>query len=94
MPAVCLAGTGVAQQSGTFHAPVLSHRPPPAAGIPEGKIKLDVVVTDDVGVAVAALEQKDFTLLDNKKAWPILSFWAVCPPAALQCHGRHVAGVE
>lgn len=57
--------------------PVLSHRPPPAAGPPEGKIKLDVVVTDDAGQPVAGLEQKDFTLLDNKKSRPILSFRAV-----------------
>jgi VWFA-related protein len=57
--------------------PTLSHRPPPGAGPPEGKIKLDVVVTDDAGRAVAGLEQKDFTLLDNKKPQPILSFRAV-----------------
>jgi VWFA-related protein len=57
--------------------PVLSHRPPPTAGPPEGKIKLDVVVTDDAGKPVAGLEQKDFTLLDNKKQRPILSFRAV-----------------
>ncbi|MGB9415046.1 MAG: VWA domain-containing protein [Acidobacteriaceae bacterium] len=47
------------------------------AGHPEGKIKLDVVVTDDAGGAVAGLQPKDFTLLDNKKARPILSFRAV-----------------
>ena len=54
--------------------PVLSHRPPPAVGPPEGKIKLDVLVIDDAGQPVAGLEQKDFTLLDNKKPRPILSF--------------------
>jgi VWFA-related protein len=57
--------------------PTLSHRPSPPAGPPEGKIKLDVVVTDDAGRAVAGLEQKDFTLLDNKKPRPILSFQPV-----------------
>jgi hypothetical protein len=58
--------------------PTLSHRPEPAPGsIAEGKIKLDVVVTDGLGRPVAGLEQKDFTLLDNKKPRPILSFRAV-----------------
>lgn len=55
--------------------PTLSRRPPP--GPLEGKIKLDVVVTDEAGRPVAGLEQKDFTLLDNRKARPILSFRAV-----------------
>jgi hypothetical protein len=57
--------------------PSLSHRPAPAPGSPEGAIKLDVLVTDDGGRPVAGLEQKDFTLLDNKKPRPILSFRAV-----------------
>ena len=35
---------------------------------------LDVLVTDNSGRPVAGLEQKDFTLLDNKKPRPILSF--------------------
>ncbi len=52
------------------------HRPAPGSEI-EGKIKLDVVVTDEAGQPVAGLERKDFTLLDNKKARPILSFRAV-----------------
>jgi hypothetical protein len=38
---------------------------------------LDVLVTDISGRPVAGLEQKDFTLLDNKKPRPILSFRAV-----------------
>jgi VWFA-related protein len=57
--------------------PALSHRPPPPTGPSEGKIKLDVVVTDNAGRPVAGLEQKNFTLLDNKKPRPILSFRAV-----------------
>jgi VWFA-related protein len=72
----CLTFAVAAQQSGT-PAPTLSHRPPPAAGPLEGKIKLDVVVTDEAGRPVAGLKQKDFTLLDNKKGRPILSFHAV-----------------
>jgi VWFA-related protein len=55
--------------------PALSHRPPPSPA--ESQIKLDVLVTDDSGRPVAGLEQKDFTLLDNKKPQPILSFRAV-----------------
>jgi VWFA-related protein len=54
--------------------PTLSHRAPPAE---EGDIKLDVLVTDAEGQPVAGLDQKDFTLLDNKKPRPILSFRAV-----------------
>jgi VWFA-related protein len=73
----CIACTGVAQQGGAPHEPSLSHRPPPATGAPEGRINLDVVVTDDAGQPVAGLEQKDFTLLDDKKPQPILSFRAV-----------------
>jgi VWFA-related protein len=58
--------------------PALSHRPAPAPGSEaEGKIKLDIVVTDEAGRPVAGLEQKDFTLFDNKKSRPILSFHAV-----------------
>src|SRR5258708_1893285 len=56
--------------------PALSHRPPPA-GTPGGKIQLDVLVTDGAGRPVAGLQQRDFTLLDNKKPQPILSFRAV-----------------
>jgi hypothetical protein len=42
--------------------PTLSHRPASVLGsVPEGKIKLDVVVTDDSGRTVAGLEQKDST---------------------------------
>ena len=56
--------------------PALSHRTPqtPAA---EGEIKIDVLVTDAAGRPVAGLEQKDFTLADNKKPRPIVSFRAV-----------------
>jgi hypothetical protein len=86
--AVCASIPLAAQQGTTVPAPsqaapardhpTLSHRPEPAPGsVPEGKIKIDVVVTDGSGRPVAGLEQKDFTLLDNKKPRPILSFRAV-----------------
>jgi len=80
LPVAAQQGAGSSAQNPTQQDrdhPTLSHRPPTAAGLPEGKIKLDVVVTDDAGGAVAGLEQKDFTLLDNKKPRPILSFRAV-----------------
>ena len=47
-------------------------RPAPAA--PADVIQLDVVVTPRSGEPVAGLEQKDFTVLDNKAARPITSF--------------------
>jgi VWFA-related protein len=46
--------------------------------VPAGRrITLDVVVTDKSGKPVSGLEQKDFTLLDNKQPQKILSFEAV-----------------
>jgi VWFA-related protein len=43
---------------------------------------LDVVVTDKSGKPVSGLEQKDFTLLDNKLPQKIVSFQAVAGAAA------------
>jgi VWFA-related protein len=40
-------------------------------------MKLDVLVTDASGHPVTGLQQQDFTLLDNKKPQPILSFRSV-----------------
>jgi VWFA-related protein len=81
MPLAAQQGTTVPAQSQAAPArdhPTLSHRAEPAPGsVPEGKIKVDVLVTDGLGRPVAGLEQKDFTLLDNKKPRPILSFRAV-----------------
>jgi VWFA-related protein len=59
--------------------PGLKLRPPPqpkAARKPEGRIHLDVVITDDSGKPVSGLEGKDFTLFDNNRVEPILSFSA------------------
>jgi VWFA-related protein len=42
----------------------------------EGRIKLDVVVTDPSGKPVTGLERKDFSLLDNGQKSQILSFHA------------------
>ena len=62
------------QQAPSERPPALSHRPAPSASAPEGKIKLDVLVTDGAGQPVSGLQRQDFTLLDDKKPQPILSF--------------------
>ncbi len=75
--------SGVAQQGAPTaprqdrNHPELSHRPPPGVGEPQDRINLDVLVTDSDGHPVAGLTQQDFTLLDNKRPRPILSFRAV-----------------
>ncbi len=46
-------------------------------GVVEGRIKLDVMVTDKSGKPVPGLDLKDFTLLDNKLPAKILSFQAI-----------------
>jgi VWFA-related protein len=80
----CFVYVGIAQQTAlpkpqapNQDRPALSHRPPPSVAAPEGTLKLDVLVTDGVGQPVAGLQQQDFTLLDNRKPQPILSFRAV-----------------
>jgi VWFA-related protein len=80
----CFAYVGIAQQTAlpepqapNQEGPALSHRPPPSVAAPQGTIKLDVMVTDGAGQPVAGLQQQDFTLLDNRKPQPILSFRAV-----------------
>lgn len=59
--------------------PVLMQRP--AAGLttpenPEGRIRLDVLVTDAAGKPVSGLTEKDFTLLDNNLPQKVISFRA------------------
>ena len=79
----CLACTAFAQQAAAPASsqepshPELSHRPAPGPEASQGKMKIDVVVIDEAGQPVAGLTQQDFTLLDNKKPQPILSFRAV-----------------
>jgi VWFA-related protein len=73
------AGPAALPQSGpvpTDQVQALSPRPVPASDETEGRIKLDVVVTDKPGKTVSDLEQKDFTLLDNNQPVKILSFHA------------------
>lgn len=62
-------------------APALNPRPAyapgPAPTSAEGRIHLDVVVTDKSGKAVSGLELQDFTLKDNNLPAKILSFHAI-----------------
>lgn len=63
-------------------APLLSAQQP-APPSPAGKsIELDVVVTPKAGPPVTGLEQKDFTILDNKAPQSITSFHAYAGPDA------------
>ena len=57
--------------------PTFSQRPAPRPQsllIPEGKIKLDVVVNDAAGNPVLGLEPWDFKILDNGQPRKVLSF--------------------
>jgi VWFA-related protein len=65
------AGAGSAQQ--TPNSTVLHTR----TGPPSRTIHLNVVVTSKPGEAVTGLEQKDFTLLDDKTPRQITSFEAI-----------------
>jgi VWFA-related protein len=77
MLALCIASAGFAQQSGTPAPPQLVQRPASGRETAQGAMRLDVLVTDAAGQPVSGLTQQDFTLLDNKKPRPILSFRAV-----------------
>ncbi len=73
-------GTGAqtGQQQGSDN-PVLTQRPAPkpkSLVIPEGKIKLDVVVDDSAGKPVLGLQPGDFTVLDNNESRKVMSFSA------------------
>jgi len=57
-------------------APAGQADPASALGGGEGRIKLDVVVTDKSGALVPGLELKDFTVLDNNQPAKIASFHA------------------
>ena len=60
--------------------PVLVNRPPPRPPAPvspvtaEGRLHLDVLVSDSAGKPVPGLEPQDFKLLDNNQPARILSF--------------------
>lgn len=83
---VCLPFLSLAQQNPAPAAtgqPVAATPPAPqptpttpAPKAAEGRIHLDMVVTDNSGKPVSGLELKDFTLLDNNQPAKILSFHA------------------
>ncbi|MGA2350630.1 MAG: VWA domain-containing protein [Terracidiphilus sp.] len=54
-----------------------SQAPAPATKNAEGRIHLDVVVTDPSGRPISGLDLNDFTLLDNNQPGKILSFHAI-----------------
>ena len=76
------SGYPLSENARAQKGPVLSVRPAPAPPIVDGRIKLDVVVTDKLGRPVSGLELKDFTVLDNKQTQKILAFQAVNGAAA------------
>jgi VWFA-related protein len=72
----------IAAQQAEPPNPVLSERPPakppslPSAVVAEGRIHLDVVVTDAAGTPVTGLDPWDFSLIDNDKLRKVLTFRA------------------
>ena len=59
--------------------PTLTHRPSPKPKselMPEGKIKLDLVVDDGAGKSVPGLQPWDFKILDNGQPRKVMSFRA------------------
>ena len=70
---------GTPQQRESEGQPRLAHRPEPKPKsllIPEGKIKLDVVVDDATGIPVLDLQPWDFKIIDNNQPRKVLSFRA------------------
>jgi VWFA-related protein len=78
-PACLLAQQGTppaAQVPPAPQQPTLSERPSAAPDNAQGRVKLDVVVTDKSGKPVSGLDRAEFTLLDDKQPAKILSFHA------------------
>jgi VWFA-related protein len=73
LTAALLLGAAAASAQQTPNSSVLHTR----SGPPSRTINLDVVVRTRAGEPVTGLQQKDFTLLDNKTPRPITSFEAV-----------------
>jgi VWFA-related protein len=83
LPALAFAQQATPPESSTPQVPALNPRPaytPAPAATPsatEGRIHLDVVVTDKSGKPVSGLGLKDFALKDNNQPAKIISFQAV-----------------
>lgn len=73
-------GTGAASA-----APVAPTSAPPSAAGDDGRVHLDVVVTDKAGTAMGGLAERDFTLLDNGKPRKLDSFEAL---GSTDAHGN------
>lgn len=71
----CLA-TSLCAQPAAPQAQGLTQNSLSTSDAVEGRIKLDVVVTNKAGKPVSGLERKDFTLLDNDQPAKIVSFSA------------------
>lgn len=71
---LCLSLPAIAQRS--VPVPALQQVPDTAPSL-DGKIRLDVVVTDRSGKVISGLQKQDFSILDNKHPSEVLSFKAV-----------------
>jgi hypothetical protein len=74
---LCLPTLASAQQNVAPEEPAAQSQDAPASAVVEGRIKLDVVVTDKSGKSLSGFDLKDFTLLDNNLPSKILSFHAI-----------------
>jgi VWFA-related protein len=70
--------------------PALTPRPAGTPAPTEGRIHLDVVVTDRSGKPISGLAPEDFTLKDNNLPAKILSFHAIDPSAQPASHPAEV----
>jgi VWFA-related protein len=70
------AGQPEAASPAAPQAPALAPPPASAPQVADGRIHLDVTVTDKSGKPISGLDLKDFTLLDNNQPAKILSFQA------------------
>ena len=92
LPALAFAQQAPTPQSTVPQPPALAPRSvsPPASASAEGRIHLDVVVTDRSGKPASGLALQDFTLKDNNQPAKILSFRAIDPAARPGSHPAEV----
>jgi len=78
-PAIPRGSVPPSQAAPAPQAPTANRHIPSAGAVVaprDGRVHLDVVVTDEKGMPVRGLTESDFKLLDNGKPSPILSFHA------------------